>query len=316
MNRPPVRVTSDWLALREEADAAARSRALVGELIATLSAPRDSPSLRVHDLASGTGSMARWLAPLLPGPQHWLLHDLDEDLLAVAAATPPGPSAHGAAVTFESRTTDIMRLGTEDLAPADLVTASALLDMMTARELTDLVVACAALRCPVLIGLSVVGRVAISPADPLDRRIASAFNAHQRRSTTRGDLLGPDAATFTAAAFRAHGFQVRREPSPWRLGAADAQLVAKWFEGWFSAALEHEPGLRAEAALYGAERRAQAEAGLLGVNVGHVDLLALPPLSPAQNAETARSAGARRRRSDAPPPVLLADRGSTGSARR
>lgn len=316
MNRPPVRVTSDWLALREEADAAARSRALVQELIAALSAPRDSPNLRVHDLASGTGSMARWLAPLLPGTQHWLLHDLDRDLLAVTAANPPGKSAHGAAVSFESRTTDVMHLGTEDLAGADLVTASALLDMMTARELTELVAACTALRCPVLICLSVVGRVAISPADPLDRRIGSAFNAHQRRSTTRGDLLGPDAATFTAAAFRAHGFQVRRQPSPWRLGTADAQLVAEWFEGWFGAAFEQDHDLVAEAALYGAERRAQAAAGLLGVNVGHVDLLALPPLSLARNAETARSAGARRRRSDAPPPALLADRGSTESDRR
>jgi hypothetical protein len=316
MSRPPVRVTSDWLTLREAADATARSHALVRELIATLPAPRDSPSLRIHDLASGTGSMARWLAPLLPGPQHWLLHDLDRDLLAVAAVNPPGTSAHGAAVTFESRTTDIMRLGTEDLADADLVTASALLDMMTARELTDLVAACAALRCPVLICLSVIGRVAISPADPLDRRIASAFNGHQRRSTARGDLLGPEAATFTAAAFRAHGFQVRREPSPWRLGSADAQLVAEWFEGWLGAALEHEPDLVADAAVYGAERRVQAATGLLGVNVGHVDLLALPPLSLARNAETTRSAGARRRRSDAPLPALLADRDSTGSSRR
>jgi hypothetical protein len=316
MKTPPVRVGSDWLALREDADAAARSRPLVQELVASLSAPRDSASLRVHDLASGTGNMGRWLAPLLPGPQHWLLHDLDGDLLAVADANPPGMSAHGAAVTFESRTTDVMCLGTEDLAGADLVTASALLDMMTSRELTDLVATCAALRCPVLICLSVVGRVAISPADPLDRRIASAFNAHQRRSTARGDLLGPDAATFTAAAFRAHGFQVRREPSPWRLRPADAQLVAQWFEGWFGAALEQEPDLAKEAASYGAERRAQAPAGSLRVNVGHVDLLALPPLSLARSAETARSAGARRRRSDAPPPVLLADRDSTGSARR
>ena len=29
--------------------------------------------------------MGRWLAPLLPGPQHWVLHDRDADLLAVAS---------------------------------------------------------------------------------------------------------------------------------------------------------------------------------------------------------------------------------------
>ena len=43
----------------------------------------------IHDLACGTGSMGRWLAPLLPGPQSWVLHDLDADLLQVAAAELP-----------------------------------------------------------------------------------------------------------------------------------------------------------------------------------------------------------------------------------
>ena len=53
----------------------------------------------VHDLGCGTGAMGRWLAPLLPGPQHWVLHDRDADLLALAAADAPGPAADGAAVT-------------------------------------------------------------------------------------------------------------------------------------------------------------------------------------------------------------------------
>jgi hypothetical protein len=281
---PPVRVTSDWLGLREAADAAARSRALVQTLVqelfqdlrATPTAATDGATLRVHDLASGTGSMARWLAPLLPGPQHWLLHDLDEDLLAVAYEHPPGTSSDGAAVTFESRSTDVMNLRDEDLAGADLVTASALLDMLTERELTDLVAACAAVRCPVLICLSVVGQVELSPADPLDPRIAHAFNAHQRRSTARGALLGPDAATFAADAFKAHGLQVLLEPTPWRLGPADAQLTAAWFDGWLGAALEHEPDLVKEASRCDAERRAQSRRRLINVIVDHVDLLALP----------------------------------------
>jgi hypothetical protein len=285
MKTPPVRVGSAWLALREAADAAARSLALVQELRATLPARRDGASLRVHDLASGTGSMARWLAPLLPGPQHWLLHDLDGDLLAVASADPPGPSSDGAAVTFELRRTDIMRLAAEDLFGADLVTASALLDMMTARELADLVGACAALRAPVLICLSVVGQVELSPADPFDRRIACAFDAHQRRSRARGALLGPDAATFAADAFKASGFQVRLEPTPWRLGPADAQLVAEWFDSWLGAALEHESDLVKDAVPYGAQRRTQGRAGSLAVSVGHVDLLALPSGQSGQNRD-------------------------------
>ena len=57
----------------------------------------------VHDLGSGTGSMGRWLAPLLDGPQHWVLHDRDPDLLHVAADAPAPASADGSPVTVETR---------------------------------------------------------------------------------------------------------------------------------------------------------------------------------------------------------------------
>ncbi len=57
----------------------------------------------IHDLGCGTGAMGRWLAPLLRGPQHWVVHDRDADLLVVAAADLPGPAADGAAVTVETQ---------------------------------------------------------------------------------------------------------------------------------------------------------------------------------------------------------------------
>ena len=59
---------SDWLALREPADAAARSRTLVDVLRPVLDGRPDRP-LEVHDLGCGAGSMGRWLAPLLSVPQ-------------------------------------------------------------------------------------------------------------------------------------------------------------------------------------------------------------------------------------------------------
>ena len=46
--------------------------------------------------------MGRWLAPLLPGAQHWIVHDRDADLLEIAAADLPGSAADGAAVTVET----------------------------------------------------------------------------------------------------------------------------------------------------------------------------------------------------------------------
>src|SRR5215469_8222224 len=111
------------------------------------------------------------------------MHDRDADLLEVAAADLPGPAGDGAAVTVEAKQSDITRLHVSDLAGASLVTASALLDLLTEDELARLVTVCVSAGCPVLLSLSVVGRVELSPADPLDRPVATAFDAHQRRMT-------------------------------------------------------------------------------------------------------------------------------------
>ena len=263
-----IRVSPDWLDLRERADAAARSRALVAQLRRRL--PADGPLL-VHDLASGTGSMARWLAQLLPGPQHWVLHDRDPDLLPLAEVEIPG-----GAVTVETRLSDITRLDPEVLAGATLVTASALLDLLTPEELTRVVDACVGAGCPVLFALSVTGRVQLLPPDPRDARIAAAFNEHQRRLTPRGRLLGPGAVEAAAAAFRAVGAEVVVSPSPWQLGGAESDLAVEWLTGWIDAACEQEPALVPEVDLYRRRRLSEAAVGALAVTIGHADLLVLP----------------------------------------
>ena len=85
----------------------------------------------VHDLGCGTGSMARWLAAQLNGPQRWVMVDRDAELLAVAETNPPEHAADGSPVTIETRRRDITRLAPHELGGAALITASALLDMMT-----------------------------------------------------------------------------------------------------------------------------------------------------------------------------------------
>jgi hypothetical protein len=265
-----VRVSRRWLALRESADAAARSRELAQQL------PRPATSgWMIHDLGGGTGAMGRWLAPRLAGRQHWVLHDRDPDLLEVAADRVPNEAADGAVVTVEARLSDITRLDPGGLAGASLITASALLDMLTKAELAALVAACAGVRVPILLTLSVIGHVTLIPADPLDSRVGAAFNDHQRRSTERGRLLGPDAVTFAVAELARRGFEVLVRPSSWRLGASEAELATVWFEGWVAAA--REQGVETE--LYANSRLAQARAGELGVTVDHADLLALPQCS-------------------------------------
>jgi hypothetical protein len=273
MNVAPIRVSSSWLELREDADAAARARELVGQLRQRV--PNDSPWL-IHDLACGGGAMGRWLAPLLPGPQRWVLHDRDTDLLSLAATNLPGPAADGTEVAVVTRVSDITQLHSDDLAGATLVTASALLDLLTWDELAALIHVCAAAGCPVLFTLSVTGRVQLLPPDPLDAQVAAAFDAHQRRETPRGRLLGPDAVAAAVEGFRRRGAEVVVRPSPWRLGTTRSDLAAAWLTGWVDAACEQDTGLAVAADLYRHRRLREAAAGALAVTVGHADLLVLP----------------------------------------
>ena len=267
------RVTAEWLDLREPADAAARARDLVEHLGESTPA---AGSWVIHDLACGTGSMGRWLAPLLPGRQRWMVHDVDGELLEVAAAAAPGPAANGAPVIVETLRSDITRLRPGDLHDATLITASALLDLLTRGELEALAGVCAAARCPVLLTLTVVGRVDLSPVDPLDRRVAAAFDAHQRRTTPRGRLLGPDAFDAAVDEFRRLGAEVLVRPTPWRLGAAEAELAAQWFSGWIAAACEQSADLAPVSGPYARRRMEEARDGDLEVVVDHADMLVLP----------------------------------------
>jgi hypothetical protein len=273
MSAEAVRVSPEWLTLREPADAAARSAELAERLGRHLPA---TGRLVIHDLGGGSGAMGRWLAPRLAGPQHWVVHDRDAGLLEIAATGAPGPAADGAAVTVEARRSDITRLAGGDLAGASLIVASALLDMLTADELTGILGVCTGIGCPILLALTVVGRVALTPADPLDACMAAAFNAHQRRTTPSGDLLGPDAVAAADDQLRGTGAEVVVRPSPWRLDASHADLTAEWLGGWVAAACEQEPALAAEAGAYRDRRLAEAAAGLLAVTVDHADLLVLP----------------------------------------
>jgi len=134
----------------------------------------------------------------------------------------------------------------------------------------------------------VIGGVDLRPADPLDERVSSAFNAHQRRVVGGRPLLGPDAVGAAVDAFGRLGFEVVVRPSPWRLGAGQValtteltaqlttELTTEWLAGWVGAAREQEPGLVAATAAYEPRRVAEANEGRLSVTVEHQDLLAWP----------------------------------------
>jgi SAM-dependent methyltransferase len=270
MMSEPVRAGAGWLALREPADAAARSTALVEELRPCLA---ESRVTRVHDLGCGTGSMARWLAPRLSGSQHWVLHDRDAELLPLAETDPPRASSDGAPVSVETRHHDITRLDPAVLADASLVTASALLDMLTSDEIERIVRSCAEPGCPVLLTLSVTGRVDLSPPDPSDEPFAAAFNEHQRRASAVGRRLGPDALEAAVDGFTRLGREVEVRPSPWRLGPDSGELARAWLAGWVGPACEQRPELERLRPSYVERRLAELDEGRLTVTVHHQDLL-------------------------------------------
>mgnify|MGYP000259130872 CR=1 FL=1 len=243
--------SADWLALREPADRAARDPALLARAAAAAGA-----APLVVDLGCGTGATARAMAGHLPGAR-WRLVDADADLLARAAAATGG----------DAHRLDLADLGALPLAGADLVTASALLDLMPAPWVEALADRLAALRLPFYAALSYDGVMEWSPPHPADAAVTRAFNRHQRTDKGLGPALGPDAAATMAAALCRRGMHVTLAPSPWRLGPAEAALQADLLDGIAAAA--REAGC-AEAAEWRAARGADA------CVIGHADLLALP----------------------------------------
>jgi hypothetical protein len=278
LSRPGSPVCApDWLALREGADAAARSPELVERVRGHLAAavPPGAPAV-IRDLGCGTGSMGRWLAPRLPGPQLWILHDRDPGLLASAAASMPSEAADGAPVSCRRQAGDLTDLRSADLAGTALVTGSAVLDLLTSEEVTELAAGCIGAGAAALLTLSVTGHVEFEPSDPLDEAFAGAFNAHQRRRTGERWLVGPDAGAVAVDAFARRGAVVESRPSPWRLGPDRAELAEEWLRAWIAAACAQQPDLGRRAGPYLARRLAACRAGQLRLLVDHADVLALP----------------------------------------
>ena len=221
--------------------------------------------------------MMRWLAPLLPGPQRWTCHDRDEELLAALSTSGPVRDSQGGTVAVDIHGCDLAELAPDEFAGASLITASALLDILTAADLERLATVCFTAGCPMLLALSVTGCVEVRPPDCLDERIRQAFNAHQRRMTGDGRrVLGPDALPAAVALFTDRGATVWSARSAWRLRTADRALIDEWLTGWVGAACAHDPALARSARNYLHRRIRAASDGHLDVTVHHRDLLIMP----------------------------------------
>ncbi len=261
---------ADWLGLREVADHASRDPNLTARLAEWWGAEAAS---RVVDLGAGAGSNCRYLAPRLGGSQTWQLVDHDPQLLAVARER-TATLATEQGIPVSTRRADLNTELADCMAGAHLITASALLDLVSARWLETLAVQCQRQGCAVLITISYNGQFSIDPPLADDQWIREQVNAHQRGEKTLGRALGPDALDCAAPLFKAVGFQVWRAPSDWQLSPRDAPLQAALIEGWAEAARQQAPDEADRVDAWLQLRRRQGPARRL--RVGHEDFLALP----------------------------------------
>ena len=253
--------SAGWLALREPADAAARSEAVVSFVIGgpARAAPQHG---RLLDLGGGTGSNIRYLSSRLPSPQQWTLVDDDPALLAHA---PAGVTTHRADLNAMVDDAGLF-LG------AALVTASALLDLVSAEWLATLVLRCRAADAPVLFALNYDGRIECRPQDQDDEEIRRLVNAHQRRDKGFGPALGPEAAAKAVAMLTAAGYTTKQDRSDWTLRPDARDLQRELVNGWAIAALETAPEKQAIIETWRSRRLAHIDAGRSRILVGHVDV--------------------------------------------
>ena len=260
--------SADWLALREPYDLRARNPAVLDAVTASL---KPLSSVRVVDLACGTGSTLRALSAHLPARQNWKLIDNDLGLLARAKATPLAKHVTVTAIPLDlNRDLEAVLDG-----PVDLVATSALLDLVSETWLDRLAVEIAARAIPLYAALSYDGQIAFTPSDPFDAAIATAVNAHQRTDKGFGPGLGPAAAAFAIARFEALGYSAVQGTSDWTMGPEDRDMQTEILAGWATAARDMGLSL-ADTAAWLTHRRAAVTAGCSSLQVGHIDFFATP----------------------------------------
>lgn len=293
--------SADWLRLREPVDRVARAAAAaaLGEDWQALprrsdgSGPRPGGALsvlQVVDLGCGTGAALRDLAPRLGGPQRWRVFDHDEALLKAwpqALSEWAQPEGHrvdvrgdelriegrGFEARVERQAVDLAReLDRVPLGDADLVCASALLDLVSREWLARLLERTRITGACLSFALVVDGRLEWDPALPGDDEVALAFARHQGRDKGFGPALGADAPATAMDLLQAAGYAVKQAHSDWQLRGGP--LLAALIEGMARAAAEQAPDAAPAFAAWQQRRTAALER--TGLRVGHVDLFARP----------------------------------------
>ena len=288
---------ADWLRRREPFDAAARNSDLARRFGAALGNERNMPR-RVIDLAAGSGANFMALAPLIDGDQDWLLIDNDSSLLATQAEAiarwseregwrcrniDKGVLVETGTGNWQARAQRLdlaQSLEQIDFAACDGVTTSAFLDLVSAAWLDRLCALLTRHARPLLATLTVDGRRVWHPSQSGDVGIHDAFLRHQTGDKGFGPALGSLAVNYLADRLTARGYKVNTACSDWRINAEHREMLLQMVEESAAVARETMSAASVLFTEWSEERNAQIRAGLLTLDVGHLDLLAVPAERP------------------------------------
>ena len=263
----------EWLNLREVSDHRSRDKELLKTAVDWLDNLKAKDKVIV-DLGSGTGSTIRGLqryTTLTPSIQ-WRLVDNDPGLLAEAI------HRHSEEYSIENFLVDLSKTQKLPLKSVSLITASALLDLVSGDFIRDL---CQLIKeknedrpLGFYSALNYDGCIKWTPFHPLDAAIAMNFNTDQRRDKGFGPALGPDATDFLKTQFDSTKFQCLSAKSPWLLGSADYLLAESLINGISDVAIQTNGLTNSDIQDWKTYRIKNVRTGTC--YLGHTDILVLP----------------------------------------
>ena len=267
----------------------ARSATLVERVRHALAS---TDTVRGLDLCTGTGSNLRYLIDRLPGRQTWLAADRDARLLEeLPTKLKTWADARGYSMRtegqvsslrggrcecdVETRAMDLDRLDAGLFEGRNLVTASALLDLVSESWLRLLATRCREAGATALFTLTYDGRSSCDPVEPEDDMVRELMNMHQKTDKGLGGRAeGPDAWSVAERVFTEAGYRVECAPSNWSIGPSERTFQRMLIEGWARAAVEIAPERADTIADWLRRRLEHLEAGRSRIVVNHVDMVA------------------------------------------
>ena len=262
--------SADWLALREPYDSRARAPALQAALASWCGRRR---SVKVIDLGAGTGANLRHLAPALPSAQDWTLVERDPALIEAGSARLAAQPTHWRYRALDLAT-NLEQLA--DLRP-DLITASALLDLVSADWLARLLQLARGAGAALFVVLSYMGEIEWIPGDRGDRDVTALVNCHHRSDKGFGPALGPAATDSLRRLHDAAHVEPRILRSDWVLEPDDREIQKTLLDGYLTCVASLAGDAERDVRSWASRRLALIEGGRSHLRVGHDDVLILPP---------------------------------------